>query len=196
MGRRPLYVEGSMVKRLLSKKFSNLKNKKGLSTIVITVILIAVSMAAIALVWGVISNMLNNQIKNSESCFGNYDKVKLNGEYTCYTQIDSNQYLLRFSLGIGDIVIDKVIVGISSSSATKSYEITNAVQTISGLKMYPSGVAQIVLPEKNSGLTYEVSTAFTSKIDSIQIAPVINGVQCDVSDSILQIEDCELMGFE
>lgn len=167
------------------------KSKKGLSTIVITVILIALSMAAIVLVWGFVNNLVKGQIKSSESCFGNYDKVQINGQYTCYKRVGTN-YNLRFSLIIGDIDVDKVIVSISSESAVKSFEITNTNQTISGLEMYSPEDTNVILPGKNSGLTYNVTTLFSEKIDSIQIAPVINDDLCEVSDSISEIEDCDL----
>lgn len=184
-----------MESRLLFKKRAFNSDKRALSTIVITVILIAISMAAIVLVWSFVSNMIKGQIKTSQSCFGNYDKIKLNGQYTCYTEIDSTHSSLRFSLSIGDIDVEKVIVGVSSSNGvTKSYELTNTAQTIEGLSPYPSGTT-VILPNKNAGLTYETSS-FEGSIDSISIAPVIGGTQCDVSDSIQQIGDCTLMEFE
>lgn len=177
-----------MAKKFLHqyKKYS----KKGLSTIVITVILVALSMAAIAIVWSFVNNMIKTQIKNSESCFGNYDKVRINGQYTCY---DSSKGIARFSLMIGDVSVDKVVVSVSSSSAIKSYTITNTAQPITGLNMFSGATpANVILPGKNSGLTYN-ATGFTSKIDSIRIAPVIGGTQCEVSDSLSDIEDCVLI---
>ena len=43
--------------------FEHLKGKKrGLSTIVITIIMVALSLAAIVLVWGFVSNMIKKQI--------------------------------------------------------------------------------------------------------------------------------------
>ena len=176
----------------MAKKSRYKKNEKGLSTIITTIILIALSMAAVVLVWVFVSGMVKKQISSSESCFGNYNKVTLNAQYTCYERISSTNYSLRFSLSIGNIQVDKVIVSVASASAVNSYGITNIGQNISGLYMYPSGVNNISLPNINSGLSYE-ATGFTSGIDSIQIAPVIGGNQCDVSDSITEIEDCALM---
>jgi hypothetical protein len=174
-----------MVKRFLFKKY-----KKGLSTIVITVILIAVSIAAIGLVWTFASNMINKQMKNSEACFGNFDKVVLNKQYTCYNEVIPNaEYTLQFSLSIGDVTVDKVIIGASSPNLIKSYPITNTPGTVPGL----AGGSTIVLPVKNAGTTYTTTDNFISKPDYIKIIPVINGVQCDVSDSVEQIADCDLM---
>jgi hypothetical protein len=166
-----------------------LHSKKGLSAIVITVILVALSMAAIVMVWAFVNNMIKKQISSSESCFGNAEKVTLNRQYTCYEQTGSS-YKLRFSLSIGDVQVDRVIVSLSSAGTTKSYQITNLNQTIPNLVMYSgTNPTNVILPEKNAGLTYNV-TGFTSKIDSIQIAPVIGETTCEVSDSLSEIDSC------
>lgn len=168
-------------------KFSG--RKKGLSTIVTTVILIAISLLAVALVWAFVNSMIKNQITQSQSCFGNYDKVKFNRAYTCYYRIGStSNYNYFFSIEIGDVKVDKVLVLISSSGTTQSYQINNS-GTIDGLKMYPSDSDQIVLPNRNAGLTYN-ATGFTAPMDSIQIAPVISGTVCEVSDSVSELEPC------
>ncbi|MCK9568231.1 hypothetical protein M0R72_04735 [Candidatus Pacearchaeota archaeon] len=165
------------------------KNPKGLSTIVTAVILIALSMAALVVVWGFVSNFINEEIGSSQSCFGNYDKVKLNKQYTCYEALGGGGFNLRFSLSVGDIDIDKVTVLVSSESAVKSYIITNENQTISGLTLYPSGISSVTLPGKNSGISY-IATGFNSKIDLIEIAPTIDDNLCEVSDSFSEIDNC------
>ncbi|MCK9596056.1 hypothetical protein M0R19_02650 [Candidatus Pacearchaeota archaeon] len=172
-----------MVKRLYKKIRRN--NKKGLSDIVTTVILVALSMAAVVIVWVFINNLIKGQIKSTESCFGNFDKVKLNGQYTCY---DIQNNIFRISLTVGNVQVDKVIISVSSASAVKSYEITNTAQAIDGLVLYSGG--DVILPGKNSGLTYN-ATGFPSNIDLIQIAPVISGTQCEISDTISEIEFCQ-----
>jgi hypothetical protein len=177
-----------MVKKLQSKK-----NKKGLSTIVVTLILIVLSLVAVGILWTFVNGLIKKQINSNEACYGNFDKVEINDRYTCYEVMPGANptYNIRFSLSLKDVTVDKVIIGVSSASTTKSYELTNSLQTITGLKPVPSGT-QVKLPDKNSGLTYN-GTGFTSKIDSIQITPVIGGAQCEMSDSISQIEDCALL---
>lgn len=197
MARKSRYKKNSKEE---NRKFSSgqkstlflMKNHKGLSAVVTTVLLIALSMAAIVLVWVFVNNMVKKQISGSESCYGNYDKVKINGQYTCYERISATNYKLRFSLMIGDVQVDKVIVSVSSASAVKSYTIVNGT-SIPNLVMYSgTNPSIILLPGKNAGLTYN-ATGFSAKIDSIQIAPVIGGSLCEVSDSISDIEDCKLI---
>jgi hypothetical protein len=180
-------VRGSMAKKSRYKK-------KGLSTIVITLLLIVLSLVAVGIVWAFSNNLIKKQISSSESCFGTSDKFKINGEYTCYSyDSSSGKYSLRFSLNVGNIKVDKLIIGISSASSSKSYTLTNNAQTISGLSYYPSGTS-VKLPGINSGQTYLATAISTDKIDSMRIAPMINEAQCDIADSISDIQNCALIG--
>lgn len=158
-------------------------NSKGLSAIVTTLILVALSIAAVVLVWMFMNNLIKKEINKTESCFGNFDKIKINEQYTC-----SGSDFFQFSLMIGDINIEKVIVSVASEGAVNSYEITNTLGPIEGLTMY-DGSLDIILPAKNSGLTYIINNP--APVDSIQIRPVIGGTTCDMSDSISEIEICE-----
>jgi hypothetical protein len=175
----------------MNKNYKN-NNKKGLSTLIVTVILIALSLVAVGLLWGFVSNIVNGQIKNSEACYGNYDKVKLNTPYICYETSDNVNYKVRVSLSIGDVNIDKVLVSISSKGSSNSYTISNTAQAINGLANYPSATTQIKLPDKNAALTY-IATGFSAPVDYIRIAPVIGGVQCEMSDSTNEIPNCVLL---
>jgi len=173
----------------MAKKFKY--NKKGISTIVTTLILIVLSLIAVGLIWTFVNNMLKEQMNSNEACYGNFDKVEINDKYTCYEVMSDGTYNIRFSLSIKDVNVDKVIVGVSSENATKLYEITSTLQTIADLKPVPSGT-QVKLPDKNSGLSYN-GTGFTEKIESVKIIPIIGGTQCEMSDSLSQIENCALL---
>jgi hypothetical protein len=177
----------------MAKKFYKKNAKRGLSTIVITLIIILVSIVAIGIVWAFVNNMIKSQIHSSESCYGNYDKIKINRMYTCFERISATNYNLRFSLSMGDVSVDKVIVSVSSAGNVNSYEITNTPKNIINLVMYSgTNPSNVILPAKNAGLTYN-ATGFSAKIDSIEISPYIQGTLCGVSDSVSEIEDCKLI---
>ena len=184
-----------MVKILLSKK--------GISGVITVVLMIALVMAAAAIVWGIVKSPLKGQVEGAKSCFGNFDKVTINPIYTCY---DSTADTVQFSLSIGDIEVDEVLVSIASAGDIDPYTlITDDTGVIvsndfgSGLANYNSaddpqtgfGTDLIKLPEENAGLTY-VASGFSTEPDLIQIAPVIDGQQCEVSDTISGIESCLL----
>jgi hypothetical protein len=171
-------------------------NKKGVSTIVITVILIGLTIGIGATVWAIVNNITQKQLGSAEACSLIFDKVKINPLYTCYYYTGTIKRVV-FSIEIGDIDVDSVIVSILAGGTSKTYTITNnTAQQITDLKMYSGSgdLSQIVLPPKNSGLTYNAtSSSFSSAPDLIRIAPKINGKQCDASDSISQIESCSLI---
>ena len=177
-------------KQFLSHNF--LKNNKGISGIVVTVIMIALTLLATALIWGVINNLISEKVESSKSCFGNFGKVTLDNKFTCY---DSANLKIRFSLNIGDIDVDEVLVSISDNFGTSSFRINNTEQTIPGLT-YLNGMALVKLPGKNGGktYTYESSDWDSENIPiTIQIAPFINENQCETSDSVTEIDDCALL---
>ena len=176
------------MKKGMDRKFSKM-NKKGISAIIATVILIALTMAVVAIVWGVVTNLVSEQLEESGSCFNIFGKIELNSAYTCYNT-SNNEFL--FSVNIGDLDVDKIVVSVSGQGTTKSYTITNEEQAIAGLTRYPGGESNITLPEKNAGLTY-ISDEFAERPDSIRVSPIIGETQCEVSDSIQPIESCSLL---
>ncbi len=173
-----------MEKKLFYKKSPS--ENKGLSGVVTAVIMIALVMAAAMIVWGIVNTTIKGQIKGAESCFGNYNKVTINSIYTCY---DSTNDKFQFSLNIGDIEVDSVLISVSAGGSTNSYTLTNEEQPITGLGPYPSGEGEVSLPGKNAGLTY-IASGFPERPDLMKIAPIINDQQCEVSDTLSEIENC------
>jgi len=157
--------------------------KKGVSAVVTTVILVVLVLVLISVVWGVVNNLVTENLESSSSCFGNFEKVEIEGKYTYY---DENTDEFQFSLSVKDIEVDKLVVVVSNKAGTKSYTLTKEEQIIPGLETYPN-IPTVKIPDKNSGLIY-LASGFIEKPDSIKVAPVINGQQCEASDSIVQIE--------
>ncbi|HTY43831.1 MAG TPA: hypothetical protein VMC80_01170 [Patescibacteria group bacterium] len=159
--------------------------KKGMADIIVTVLLIGLVLALGSIVWVVVSNLTNKNLQSTQSCFGNYGEISLNNQYTCY---NTNTKELNFSIIIGDVSVDKVVISISGAGIIKSYSIPG---TYPNAKMFGASSygGALVLPNKSEGLTY-VTKDFQSIPDTIKIAPVINGQQCDYSDTLSQIDTC------
>lgn len=183
-----MYVKSDLDKKLTYK----INNKKGVSTIVVTVILIALVMGLSVLIWGVINSLVRKQMGSTESCFGNFGKINLNRQYTCWDNLNS---YLQFSISIGDIDVNNLIVSISSEAGSKTFYINNTDSQIGNLANYVAtgvpgfGTDLIRLPGKNEGKTY-ITNYTTVMPDSITLVPIINGQQCEASDSIKSIENC------
>ena len=135
------------------KSFFSRTDKKGLSGIIETLIMIGLVLAATVIIWGVVSNILSKNIKNTEACFGNYDKVTLNKKYTCFdnTDADADIEIIRIALNIGDVDVDEVLVSISNEGGSESFKLNNAEKIVSKVT-YSSGPAgDVKLPPKNGG---------------------------------------------
>ena len=162
------------------------KSKKAASGIIEMVIMIGLVIAITAIVWGVVNGIIGTQVKSTESCFGNFGKVSFNKQYTCANSAAGE---VQFSLALGDLKIDGILVSLSGVSASKSFKIDNST-TFSYIKMYGGSYGgALSLPEKNSGLTYvvDLSGLGVSDATSIKVSPIISGNQCEVSDSINEL---------
>lgn len=165
--------------------------KKGMSQIIATMIMVMLVIVVSAIVFNFVSNLTNERIKSSEACFGNYGKITIDNRYTCYNST-SNE--VQVFISVGDISVDSFLVSVSANSGAKSFEIkdgdSNFIREYSG-----NYGGSISVPGKNSGKTYIINldTLGLSNAKSVSIAPVIGGNQCEVSDSVGQIDNCLLL---
>lgn len=166
-------------------KFS--KNKKGLSEIVVSLILVALTIVSVVIVSVVVNNLIGENVEKSEDCFGNFGKISIDEKYTCYDLANNR---IQFSLSVGDVEIDELLVSISTQEESKGFKISNVEQLIDDLE-YINGTDLVRLPAMNGGKTYNY--VFNENPDTIQIAPIIDGTQCEVSDSVTDIDDCSLL---
>lgn len=171
------------------------KNKKGLSAVVAMLLLVLLVITATMIVWNSISNLVRDKTERAQTCFevGLSEKIRINEDYTCYNTTDVLNKKVQFSIGLGDIEIDSLLVSISSGGNSKSFTLTNSESNIPGLVNYPDGSNNIKLPPKNGGRTYVAEGFGSGEIDSIKIAPTIDGTFCDVADTITQIDDCGIL---
>ena len=168
-----------------------MRNKRAVSGIVGVVILIALVMVVGTIVWGVVVNLVEDKLEGAGSCIDVFEKVSLNGRYTCF---DGDNSRVAFSISRGDIDLDSVIVLISNAGTTSNFKLTSTSETVSGLQLY-NGSTTIWLPGKNEGLKYYcTSPVCISEPKSIEIAPIVGGKQCNVIDSITEIPTCLELG--
>lgn len=178
-----------MKKRLY---YLSLKNKSGVSTVVETVILIALTIAVVSIVWVVVNNLVQKNIQSSESCFGVFDKVTLNPRYTCYNDTAGTDELW-FSISVGDIEsIDDILVAISGGGTSASFKILEDAP--SELSYYPGRTQPVGIPNKDQGLTYIYRLSASSPApERIEIALIIDGEICGNIDSVEQFDSCSLL---
>ncbi|MEX0921120.1 MAG: hypothetical protein WDZ62_02555 [Candidatus Pacearchaeota archaeon] len=165
-----------------------IKNTKGLSVVIGTVLLIALTLFIVAIVWGIINNIVQSETEGASACFGSFEEVKLNQRFTCY---NSSGKELHFSINVKEVDLDGILVAISIEGSSINFELEEESSSIENLRMYSGG--EVSAPGKNSGLTYIFdlgSAGFEESPDTIRIAPKIDGIQCEVSDTITEFESC------
>jgi len=63
-----------------------MNNKKGISTIVATVLIVLITVAAVTILWSAISPLIDRNLSEGTACFDVQNKLKIdtNKQYTCY----------------------------------------------------------------------------------------------------------------
>ncbi|MCX6749762.1 MAG: hypothetical protein NTW17_03415 [Candidatus Pacearchaeota archaeon] len=164
-----------------------MKNRRGISGIVETVIMIALAVALVSIVWFVVNNLVTGRLGEAEACFGVFEKVTINSKYTCYNYSGDE---LQFSITRDDIDnVDDILVSIANESSTTSFKIEeDSPNELSYLdRTFPAHI-----PGKNSGRTY-IYSGISEVPDSLEIALIINGKMCEGPNPISQFDNCALL---
>lgn len=155
-------------KRLFSKR----KNKKGISAIIATVLIILVTVAGVAIV-GVAIQPFIKGLGGTSECFDATSQVTILEDYTCY-DASSNNVSVQVSRGSKDFDLVGIQVLISSGGNSNSFKIDENLPTIPGEKVYQIDLTGIVP-------------------DQVQIAPIIkignSEKTCEISSTI-DLRDC------
>ena len=163
-------------------------NKKGLSQVVGTVVLILITVVLIAGVWGLVNSFVNNRMDSAKAC-QQVNTIYLDGKYTCYNQ--SGGFTV-FSLGVNDAQIDGILISVDYGGNSQSFTLTNTTQIISNLSVYSptTGIVSggVRMPDIESAKTYAIQIPTIP--DSIQIAAKVNKNFCGTSDSLNEIPLC------
>ena len=164
------------------------KNQGGISGVVTVVILIALVVVLVSIVWVAVQGLVEDKLGSAEACLEVFEKVKINSRYTCYEKRIGTENLFKFSITRGDIDLDKILVSISSEGEVKTFEIPGTYDDVKNYKDVDYG-GVLTLPEKNAGLTY-ISQEWSEKPDLVEISLVIDGIPCQVSGSLSDIDFC------
>ncbi len=168
------------------------KRKKALSSIISIFLIILLVFIVAGIIWEVVNNLITDKTKKSKACFNSIGKIEINSFYTCYNKTGDE---LKFGIERKDFDLDSILVVIATDKDSYSLKIPakQKTESLEELTNFSRGKS-IITPPKNSGYSYYLNLSKTklsgSKPIKIQIAPIVNDFQCDVSDSLDIIEDC------
>ncbi len=156
-----------------------MNNKKGISAIVATVLIILITVAAITIIWAAIIPMISNQLESGTVCLDAVSQVQLlDAGYTCYNldATDANDNVsIQIKHGAKDFILADIQVLISSGGSTTPI-----------LLVEDEGVDPNDLPKPNEEKVYVIdASSITGTIDKVQIAPIVSvgntQESCDIS---------------
>ena len=142
------------------------KDKRGISAVVATVLIILITVAAITIIWAAVIPMIKNQISSGTLCLDAVSQVGLvtDGGYTCL--MSDGKVQLQVSHGAKNFDLAGIQVLVSEGGSTTS-------ETIS-----------VGLPGANEEKVVVTSGNF-SGADKVSIAPIVTVGQttetCDIS---------------
>lgn len=173
------------------------KNISGVSGVISVIIMVALVLASATVVWTVVSNILSDELGEAQSCFDLVEKITLENEYTCYNSTSGE---LKFLISVQDVKLDSLLISVSGALWGKnSFEFANDSSTLSEkMRKYNDDYGDALeLPKENTGVVYFINLSgeldpMDTTPDSIEIAPKVNGKQCEVVDSISKIDNCLL----
>lgn len=155
-------------------------NKKAISTIVATVLIILITVAAVAIIWAAIIPMIKNQLSGSTTCLDAVSQVTvLNEGYTC-RNVAENKISLQVKRGPKsfDLKDIEVIVSIGGQTTNKRISADADVKTV---------------PNTNQAKTYIISGANFGTADKVEIAPIVgiggSEERCGKASSLV-LRDC------
>lgn len=158
------------------RKISKPKQKKGLSAVVTTVLLVGISVALVGVILGIVKPFAENQLEESKRCYDVLGSVNFNYQYTCYNV--SNETMV-VSISQEDVELDGMIFVFNEINGTSSESFT--LNNIEG--------DDYQIPGPESGQRYYFH-GVEEKPSYIAVAPIAGGDSCDVSDETYNINTC------
>lgn len=136
-------------------------NKKGVSAVIATVLLILITIAAVTIIWAAIIPMIKGLIESGTTCLDVMKEVEL-GERTC--QVDSDSIRVQIVRGSKEFDWADVQVRIEDSEGN----------TISSYLVEDEDESLEDLPGRNEARTFSLDvTGLTGDLTNVAIAPVV-----------------------
>ena len=155
-------------------------NKKAISAVVATVLIILITVAAVTIIWAAIIPMINNQISGGTQCLDAVSQLQLVTDqgYTCKNAANIS---LQVKMGAGDVDLTDIQILVSAGGDTTSSK-------------FSDGVLSGSLPDKNGQSVIVIdTTGIMGTVSEVSIAPIVavgnTQETCDVS-ATATLSDC------
>ena len=164
-----------------------IRNKKAISTVVATVLIILITVAAVTIIWSAVIPLFRGSLEEGTSCWGAVKAISIEGNkgFTCLGV--NGTIKLQISRGSEDFDLADIQVVISTaegiSNSTNLLD-NSAWGVTSGTK---------ALPGQNEERVYTITKMQFQNATEVKIAPIVgvenNNKLCDSSSSF-DLIDC------
>jgi flagellin-like protein len=160
-------------------------NKKAISPVITTILLILVAIAAVGVVAGFIIPFVRENLRSE--CFDAVDQIEIDtaSKYTCYYMEDGHAILnVSVKRGAKPLGIERFMITVFGEGESDTFDVKEGLllpEELGRVRML-DGSEIIEIPKVREMKTYSLNTTL-SEITSTEIAPVVSGnVQCDAAD--------------
>src|SRR3989344_1753978 len=105
-----------------------MKNKRAVSEIVMTIILIALVVSVSAVVITLTRDTVKEKIDESTSCgINNFGKIEIDKAKLCYVFGGISDYKLVFAISRQDIKIDSLLISVIGENEAKTFKLNSKI---------------------------------------------------------------------
>jgi len=139
-------------------------NKKAVSAIVATVLLVLITIAAVGIIWGAIMPMIRGNIEKSQKCFDVGIELRSGGNTCFYPYEDKLE--LQVSKGEKDVELSDIQIQVGFEGTSKSFRASN-----SSIVIINNGT----MPGLNEEVKYTINTSALNiaGVDYASVAAVL-----------------------
>jgi len=133
------------------------ENKKGISAVVATVLIILITVAAVTIIWAAIIPMINDQLARGTICLDAMTQINIESKgYTCYDSVN-NVAKVQIKHGAKDIGLVGLQILISEEGSTTSNETRG----------------NMPVPNEEMVLNIPYSNKSADGPESVKVAPIV-----------------------
>lgn len=149
-------------------------SNKGISTLVATVLLVLITIAAIGLIWAGILPLIQKPLTQTKAC-GFATSLKINKEegYTCYNESGKYLIIMIEKPYNADFDLVGINVQVSGEGRKKVHTIRSGTSQEKIFMLNETGqwTRNIKLPQTGEALTYKIPVNFT--VSQVGVAPIV-----------------------
>jgi len=158
---------------MISFEYKSKYNKKAVSSIIATVLLILITIVSISVLTFIIIPFVKNSLNEGTNCFQVIDKIEIINEASCYT-FSPSPGTSKVKVKAGNINLEGIYLIIEKNDEEISYEIKNN----SIISEINNGNA-LKLPASGGG---EKTYNFNFKSTKAGVGIIVNDKRCGISD--------------